>query len=147
MAHNSYVAIKKALSLLYLIAILIYLTVFDNFDEPLFDQINKNTIENKDETFRIIDYIELNDINEEELKLNIPILLERNEQLISVIFNSFDHNIHYSVICKITDSFAKIESLLYEKYPEYRKYQKIFISNGKRVFRFGNLEMNIDFLL
>ena len=34
--------------------------------------INKNTIENKDETFRIIDYIELNDNNEEELKLNIP---------------------------------------------------------------------------
>ena len=36
------------------------------------NNINKNTIENKDETFRIIDYIELNDINEEELKLNIP---------------------------------------------------------------------------
>ena len=36
------------------------------------NNINKKTIENKDETFRIIDYIELNDINEEELKLNIP---------------------------------------------------------------------------
>ena len=36
------------------------------------NNINKNTIENKDETFRIIDYIELNDNNEEELKLNIP---------------------------------------------------------------------------
>ena len=36
------------------------------------NNMNKNTIENKDETFRIIDYIELNDINEEELKLNIP---------------------------------------------------------------------------
>ena len=36
------------------------------------NNINKNTIENKDETFRIIDYIELNDINEEELNLNIP---------------------------------------------------------------------------
>ena len=35
------------------------------------NNINKNTIENKDETFRIIDYIELNDINEDELKLNI----------------------------------------------------------------------------
>ena len=36
------------------------------------NNINKNTIENKDETFRIIDYVELNDNNEEELKLNIP---------------------------------------------------------------------------
>ena len=76
-----------------------------------------------------------------ELKLNIQILLTQ-EQLISVIFNSFDDNIHYSVICKSTDDFSKIESLFYEKYPEYKKRQKIFICNGNRIDVYRKLEEN-----
>ena len=76
-----------------------------------------------------------------EIKLNIPIFLQK-EKLISVIFNSFDDNIHYSVICKSTDDFSKIESFLYEKYPEYKKHKKIFISNGNQLDVSRNLEEN-----
>ena len=78
-------------------------------------------------------------LNINELKLNIPL---PKEQLISIIFTSFDENIHYSIICKKTDSFSKIESLFYEKYPEYKTYQKIFISKGIKVDVSKNLEEN-----
>ena len=74
-----------------------------------------------------------------ELELNIP---SPKEQLISVIFSSPDQNTICSVICKKTDSFSKIESLFYKEYPEYKKYQKIFISNGIEVDVSRNVEEN-----
>ena len=74
-----------------------------------------------------------------ELELNIP---SPKEQLISVIFSSPDQNTICSVICKKTDSFTKIESLFYKEYPEYKKYQKIFISNGIEVDISRNVEEN-----
>ena len=44
-----------------------------------------------------------------EIKSTIPIEIKLNEKIISVIFNSFDENIYYSIICKNTDNFKKIE--------------------------------------
>ena len=78
-------------------------------------------------------------LNINELQLKIPLL---KEQLISVIFSSPDQNTFCSVICKKTDSFSIIESLFYKEYPEYRKYQKIFISNGIEVDVSRNVEEN-----
>ncbi len=77
--------------------------------------------------------------NINELILNIPV---PKEQLISVIFTSFDENIHYSIICKKNESFSKIELLFYEKYPEFKKYKKIFICNGNTIDASKNLEEN-----
>ena len=76
-------------------------------------------------------------INELELKIPSP-----KEQLISIIFTSLDENIYYSIICKKTDSFSKIESLFYEKYPQYKKYKRIFIVNGNTVDVSRNVEEN-----
>ena len=77
-----------------------------------------------------------------EINLNAPFLSKKNEKLMSVIFNSFDENIHYSVVCKNTDEFSKIESLLYEKYPEYQNLDKDFILNGNKIDKFKNVEDN-----
>ena len=76
-------------------------------------------------------------INELELKIPSP-----KEQLISIIFTSLDNNIHYSIICKKTDSFSKIELLLLKKFPEYKKYKRIFIVNGNTVDVSRNVEEN-----
>ena len=76
-------------------------------------------------------------INELELKIPSP-----KEQLISIIFTSLDNNIHYSIICKTTDSFSEIESLLLKRYPEYKKYKRIFIVNGNTVDVSRNVEEN-----
>ena len=64
------------------------------------------------------------------IKLNMPSLEKPNENLISIVFNSFDEDIHYSVICKNTDQFSKIESLLYDKYPQYKYLNKDYFVNG-----------------
>ena len=77
-----------------------------------------------------------------DIKLNIPLISKPNEKLMSVIFNSLDESIHYSVVCKNTDEFSKIESLFYEKYPEYKYLDKDFILNGNKIDISKNLEDN-----
>jgi hypothetical protein len=65
------------------------------------------------------------------IKYTIPKEIKLNDKIISVIFNSYDQNILYSIICKNTDNFKKIEKKFYEKYPEYKNTKNCFISNGK----------------
>ena len=77
-----------------------------------------------------------------DIKLNIPIEIKSGEKMMSVIFISTDQNIHYSVICKNTDSFLSIEKLFYDKYPEYKNTKNDFFVNGKKVYRTLNLDKN-----
>ena len=82
-------------------------------------------------------------IRELELKISrFPFILEEGEVLMSIIFISSDQNLHYSVICKNTDEFYKIESQLYKKYPEYTENENFFILNGKKINRYKTLEQN-----
>ena len=65
---------------------------------------NKNTVENKDETFRIIDYIELNDNNEEELKLNMT--KNTNDTFcLGVIISGLASPIQLTSLIENTDNF------------------------------------------
>lgn len=50
-----------------------------------------------------------------------PIELSENEKLMSIIINSSDEKIQYSIICKNTDKFIKIEEILYNEYPQYEE--------------------------
>ena len=77
-----------------------------------------------------------------EFKYNIPLLLKKEEKLISLIFISFDENIHYSIICKNTDQFSKIESLFFDRYPEYKELKNSFILKGKKIDKSKSLEEN-----
>ena len=77
-----------------------------------------------------------------DIRLNIPSLAKPNEKLMSLVFNSFDENIHYSVICKNTNQFLKIESLLYEKYPQYKYLNKDYYVNGVKIDITKNLKDN-----
>ena len=62
--------------------------------------------------------------------------------MISVIFTSDDQNIHFSVICKITEKFNRLEEKLYNEYPEFSKTNNYFVVNGNRIEKFKNLEEN-----
>ena len=77
-----------------------------------------------------------------EIKYTIPKEIKLNEKIISVIFKSYDQNILYSIICKNTDNFKKIEKKFYEKYPEYKNTKNCFISNGKKIDSSKNLDEN-----
>ena len=57
-------------------------------------------------------------------------------------FLSFDENIHYSMICKNTDKFYRLEEEFYDKFPEYKKYENMFLINGQIIHKFNNLESN-----
>ena len=95
---------------------------------------NKNKIEN---VFQSKEKIIM------DLKLN-PLLLKEKEKekMISVFFSSFEEDIQYSVICKSNENFSKVESLLYDRYPEYKNLTKEFFANGKLVDVDKNLEDN-----
>ena len=73
---------------------------------------------------------------------NYPVKLSEGEKLMSVIFVSSDQNVHYSVICKNTDKFSRIESMLYDEYPEYSESENHFLVNGNKVNKHKSLEFN-----
>ena len=58
-----------------------------------------------------------------------------------VVFNSFD-GIDYSVKCKNTDKFSRIENLLYEEFPEYAEKENIFMCKGYKINRNKTLQEN-----
>ena len=81
-------------------------------------------------------------LNENKIKSTISIEIKSDEKITSVIFNSLDENILYSIICKNTDNFKEIEKKFYEKYPEYKNTKNCFISNGKKIDSSKNLDEN-----
>ena len=87
--------------------------------------------------------LEVNEIKKNDF--NTPIIfqnVQNEEKMMSIILISSDETIHYSIICKKTDNFSKIEELLYEKYPEYKKKNIRFTLNGEEINTSKNLEFN-----
>ena len=83
------------------------------------------------------------DINDLKNKLSLyPFELSKGEKPISVIFSSLDENILYSIICKNTEKFIKLEEKLYKDYPEYSKFDNYFMVNGNRVDKTKTLDEN-----
>ena len=61
--------------------------------------------------------------------------MEENEKLISIIFASSDQTMHYSMICKNTDTISRLEQKLYTEYPKFIDSNNIFICNGNVINR------------
>ena len=112
------------------------------------NESKNDLISNNDEPSKIMElYEELRlkdkEINElKKLNSRYPLELLEGEKLISVIFTSTDKKIHYSIICKNTDTFSKIEKLLYDEFPGYKNSENIFTVNGNKINRYKTLEEN-----
>ena len=78
-----------------------------------------------------------NEINQKEQNKNII-----DDKIISVIFKSTDGKVNYTIQCKKSDKFYKIEDLLYDEYPEFRDSENVFLANGSKIRRFRTLEEN-----
>ena len=90
-----------------------------------------------------IDEISKSQINQnDQLQANTEFDLKDGEKLLPIIFISDDKKIMYSIICKNTDSFCKIEEMLYKKYPEYGKTENSFLCNDVKINRFNTIEEN-----
>ena len=77
-----------------------------------------------------------------EIKSRFPFELLPNENLMSLNFISYDEDIFYSIICKNTDKFNKIENKLYEKYPECIGFKNNFLVNGNEIDNSKTIQEN-----
>ena len=112
----------------------------DNFSMTILGEFKlKNKLENTNE---MITSEEKNSKYKIEERDSIILSFEKEPKLISVIFVSFDENIHYSIICKNDDKFSKIQALLYNKDPEYKNLKNRFIINGKEINIFKSIKDN-----
>lgn len=50
--------------------------------------------------------------------------------------------INYSLPCKNTDLFARLEEKLYKDYPKYKDQETFFEVNARRIKRFKTLKEN-----
>ena len=53
---------------------------------------------------------------------------------------SCDQKIHYSIVCKNTDTINKLESELYKEYPEFSKNENYFLCKGTILDKSKKLE-------
>ena len=69
-----------------------------------------------------------------------PIILEENEKLISIIFASSDQTMHYSMICKNTDTLSDLEKKLYKEFPDFIESDNIFLCKGTVINKYKTFE-------
>ena len=84
---------------------------------------------------------QLNNLKTESINYNFKEFLP-GEEVISILFKSNDQKIEYSLPCKNTTTFVKLEEKLYEEYPEYKETDNYFLANGNRIKRFKTIKEN-----
>ena len=89
-------------------------------------QQNKSSSNNSNEIIQL--YKKIDNLN--EIIKRYPIILEENEKLISIIFASSDQTMHYSMICKNTDTLSNLESKLYKEFPNFIESDNMFLCKG-----------------
>ena len=113
------------------------------------DTINKmknininNSSSDKNKIIDLMEKLEMKEKEIKELKYKIDYNSNNFSNLMTVIFYSTDHKIHYSLICKKTDKFSKLENELFEIYPECIDSEYYFMVNGEKANRYKTLEQN-----
>ena len=89
----------------------------------------------------------INNLNKENKDLKeklkrYPFILEKGEQLMSIIISSRDEKIFYSLPCRSNNTINDIEKELYKAFPEYSKTKNIFLHNGKVINKFETFQKN-----
>ena len=66
------------------------------------------------------------------------------EKIISINFVSMGNQDigHYSLVCKNTELFVRLEERLYDDFPQFKNYETYFEKNTKRIKRFKTLDEN-----
>ena len=93
-------------------------------------------INNNNELFQL--YKKIDNLNE-TLK-RYPAILEENEKLISIIFASSDQTMHYSMICKNTDTLSDLEKKLYKEFPDFIDSDNMFLCKGTLINKYKTFE-------
>ena len=103
---------------------------------------NMNNIQNNSND-KLINLLSKKEEQINELKEKIkryPLILEKNERLMAIIFYSVDQKVHYPMICKNTDTIHKLEEKLYEEYPNLSERENYFLCKGGLINKFQSFE-------
>ena len=115
-----------------------YLTYCLAHGQPIlrFKTLEENNIRNNDKIIVFCDF--------EEIRSKNRIFPNNSvEKLLTVNFVSMDgHIMNYSIACKNTDPFFKLEEKLYNDFPEFKEIETSCLCNGERILRFKTLEEN-----
>jgi len=84
---------------------------------------------------------EINNLKEYIYKNKIP-SIKPGEEIIAICFTSIHEDIHRPILCKKTDTFAKIEEKIYDEYPIYKNFKTYLTVNGYEINRSKTLEEN-----
>mgnify|MGYP002626936257 CR=1 FL=1 len=109
----------------------------------------KIQLQNKEKTIELLNnqisnkIIELNNLkNKINNNNDLVTVINPGEKIIAALFTSSDQKINYSIACKNTTPFVRIEEKLYEEYPEYKDTENYFLHNGAIIKRFKTIEEN-----
>ena len=66
------------------------------------------------------------------------------DKIIAVLFMTQGNQdiYNYTMPCKTSDLFVRLEERLYHDFPKYRNFETFFMVNARRIFRFKSLEEN-----
>ena len=106
------------------------------------EKLNKKIIEINEEKEKLLKELKEKDIIIKDLKSRYPFPILQGEKLMTVNFVSYDDKIHYSIICKNSDPFIRLEKLLYEKYPCFSNSEYNFFVNDNKVTKDKSLDFN-----
>ena len=106
------------------------------------EELNKKIIEIDEEKEKLLKELKEKDIIIEDLKSRYPFPILQGEKLMTVNFVSYDDKIHYSIICKNSDPFIRLEKLLCEKYPCFSNSEYNFFVNDNKVTKDKSLDFN-----
>ena len=77
-------------------------------------------------------------------KAGYSFILKPGEIIMTINFSSIGNQAvcNYSMPCKKTDLFVRLEEKLYDDFPQFKKYETYFEVQSKRIKRFQTLEEN-----
>ena len=85
-----------------------------------------------------------NNLNNNLINKNYVISSKPGEKILSINFvsNGFQGIMNYSLPCKNTDLFVRLEEKLNNDYPELKDKETYFLVNGRKIKRFKTLDEN-----
>ena len=100
----------------------------------------ENELDRKNNTIQ--DYIlEINSLKENKNQITS---IKPGEKIFPVLFiTQGNHDIfNYTMTCKNTELFVRLEERLYEDFPQFKKMETIFMVDARRILRFQTLDEN-----
>ena len=107
-----------------------------------FQNVNNIQHNSNDNFFNLLKQKEDKINNLEETIKRYPCILEKNENLMAIIFYSVEQKVHFPMICKNTDTIHKLEEKLYEEYPNLTERENYFLCKGRLLNKFISFEKN-----